>query len=189
MSRAEGRTAFGSAHTNRTAVVAYEQRLTPELLGVETQCRAIWRTIKDDAGLMTRITASPLKWVVYRLQRNDHRSDPLELLAQLIVGLANLGVPESFFRRITLFLTGVTDDCFAGSATASLDELDRQELLAEQHENTANLERRIDGATPDELEAEAAAIEAEIAVEMVRARVLRRRARQQRAGLSPAACS
>ena len=164
---------------------AARPQLTPEDLSLSNRARDIWRTLRDDAGLMARLTAEPkVKWIVYRLHREDDRSDPLEQLAKIVVQFASLGVPEAFFRRMHGFLGEIIDECFAGKSSVSRADLDRQEFALEQCENALGFERVIDGtATADELDAEAVAIEAEVAVEIVRARHLRREARQLRAGL------
>lgn len=170
--------------TTATVRTAHPE-LTPEDLSIAERSRSLWRLLRENAGVMARLTASPkVKWIVYRLHREDDRSDPLELLAKLIVQLASLGVPETFFRRVVLFVTEVVDDCFTGAAHQSRAELDRLAFIAEQRENAFEHARHTSGeVTPELLDAEAEAILAECAVEYVKARQLHREARQMRAGL------
>jgi hypothetical protein len=171
-------------HTNPASALATVDRLTPEDLGVESETRALWRELKDDVALMARIAAGSLRWIVYRLQRTDHRSDPLELLATLMIKLAGVGASESFLRRIPLFLNRVIDECFSGRQQRSVEELDRLEFRYETEENSLSLERHIAGRdTPAALEDEADAIEREMSIEIERVRAIRRRARQIRNGL------
>lgn len=163
-----------SSHTKPTAVLANRDRLVPGELPLEIEARAVWLTVTKERDIMRRITAGPFRWVIYRLRRKDHRSDPLVVTAQLIVWLANAGVSEAMLRLIPLYLTRVIECCFAGRSHRSLDEIDRDEQVAESRENQLALERRITNATPEQLETEAAANEAEACVNIERARVLRR---------------
>jgi hypothetical protein len=169
-------------HTNAGSALARSdrERLLPEDLLLDTEARAVWRTVTEDKSTMMRITASPIRWIIYRLRKQDHRSCPLELTGRLIVWLANAGVSEALLRLIPLYLERVIENCFAGKAQRSLDEIDREEQQLEHRENELALERRIMTPNADQLEAEAAVNEQEAAVSTERARALRRRARQIR---------
>jgi hypothetical protein len=169
-----------ASHTNPVSALARSDRLLPEDLLLDTEARAVWRTVTADKSVMMRITGSPIRWIIYRLRKEAHRSCPLELTARLIVWLANAGVTEAHLRLIPLYLERVIENCFAGKAQRSLDEIDREEQQLEHRENELTLERRIGPVSPDTLEAEASVNEQEAAVSIERSRVLRRQARQLR---------
>jgi hypothetical protein len=167
-----------SGHTNSAPALARSGRLLPEDLLLDTEARAVWRTVTEDKSVLRRITGGPMRWTIYRLRKEDHRSCPLELTARLIVWLANAGASEAMLRLIPLYLERVIENCFAGKAQRTLDEIDRDEQQIEHRENELALERRIAiTPTPASLEAEAAINEQEAAVSIERARALRRKAR------------
>lgn len=173
-----------STHTNPRAALVIAHDLTAADLNLDERTRELWRGLREDAGIMARIAVSTLRHVMYRLQRTDNRSDPVELLAGLIVKLSALGVPEAFFRRLLGFLEEVVDACFAGKPRVAMEELDRADLVLEASENRIQGIRLISHrASPDAKDAEAAALEREIATKKVRARLLRQEARLERAGL------
>lgn len=172
-------------HTKPNAVLANSNRLTPEDLLLEADARMLWLTITGEkhGNIMLRIARTPMRWVIYRLRRENHRSCPIELLGRLIVWLANAGVSEARLRMIPLFLTRVIEECFAGNAHRTFDEVDREELQLESREHELSLERHLvslPACEPEQLEAEALANEQEAAVQLERARLLRRQARQRR---------
>jgi hypothetical protein len=172
-----------AVHTNTRAALARSDRLTPEDLLLDQETRTIWCAVTADRDVMRKVTTGPIRWVIYRLRRESNRSCPLELLARIIVWLANAGVSEATLRMIPLFISRVIEECFAGSAHRTLNELDREKCGIEATEHALELDRRIEGAdtlSPDALEAEALADEREASVDIERARLLRRVARLRR---------
>jgi len=176
-----------SAHTNSRSALARgdRDRLLPEDLLLETEARAVWLVVTKDKSIMRRIAGGPLRWIVYRLRRKDHRSDPLELTARLIVWLANAGVTEAQLRLIPLYLTRVIENVFAGNARRALRDLDRDEQQLESRGNELMVARLTGDVTPDQLELEAEINEQEAAVELERGRQLRRDARRMRTVVLP----
>lgn len=171
-------------HTKCPTTFAAEDSLTPEDLNLGERSRDIWRLLRNDEALMQRLTLSRYKHIVYRLHREDDRSDPLETLAGLIIGISSHGAPESICRRMQMLVASVIDECYTGAPHQPLTEHDRADFELETRENLLQRERLIDNfATPEELDAEATAIEAEMSEKLVRARRLRREARRARAGL------
>jgi hypothetical protein len=145
-------------HTNPTAALARRDRLTPEDLRLAEDARELWRTITDDKTVMKRITAGPMKWVIYRLRKTAERSCPVELLGRIIVWLANAGITEAKLRLIPQFFARVIDDCFAGSSHRSLTEIDVEEQRLESIENAQTIHRltsSIDILSAEQLETEA----------------------------------
>lgn len=177
-------------HTNPRAALASSHRLTAEDLRLDQESRIVWLAVTGEkfGPVMRRIAQTPLKWIVYRLRREGQRSCPLELIGRVIVGLAAVEVSEAQLRLLPLYLTRLIDECFTGAAHRSLDELDRDEQRVEARENELTLERRVCGLgdyTPEQLQDEALANEQEAAVQLERARYLRRLARQKGAGILP----
>lgn len=176
--------ASGLRHTKVGAGFANPDRLTPRDFDLDGETRGIWRQITEHRDARVRLSKSPVGHIVYRLRRAGERSDPLEVVARLIISAANVGIPEAKVRLLSFYLDSVIDRCFAGRAHRSIEELDRDELTRETEENRQTLERWIAAGagrtpTPAELEAEAAANEEEAAVQIERARLLRRLARAQ----------
>jgi len=169
-----------------------DRPLHPTDLRADARAREVYVAVTSPPSTMAALTQSPRRHRWYRLRRTETGARSLTAVAEEIVDLANAGAPEADARRFELYVRGIIDDCFAGAAHRSLDELDREECEAEHIENRLTLVLRIDGETPERLDHAAHANERESALQLERARLLRRRARWLRthgaaATLPPAA--
>lgn len=167
-------------HTNSTAAFAREGRLTPELLDLGTEARQVWHAVTKEKSLRDRLMQTPLRHIIYRLRRASDRSDPLELIARILVTMAAVGYPEATVRLLITHLNDVVARCYTGNAHRTLDELDVEEMALEASENALSLERRITAdLTAEQLLREAEVNEAEATLQLERAKELRRQARQK----------
>lgn len=161
-------------------------RLTPEDLLVDQDARIVWHTITGEkqGPIMKALASTPMKWVFYRVRRENDRSDPLELLARMMIWMANVGVTEARLRMIPLYLTRVIEECFAGTSHRALAEIDRDEQAAENRENEISIARLTStSVTAEDFDAQAIADEIQATCLMERARVCKRKARQLRQNL------
>lgn len=157
-------------------------QITPADVGFgDAAARAVYVAVSDHAGVMRVLARTPRRNRWYRLRRAETGSRTLTALAEELCDLANAGAPEADARRFELFVRGVVDACYCGTAHRTLDELDLVECALESAENQRTLELRVGGETPERLEAAAEANEDEVVVSIERARLLRRRARVLRA--------
>jgi hypothetical protein len=168
------------AHTKMTTAFARGGRLTPAEMSLGEEARQVWLVVTSNKLLRELLMATPVKHIIYRLRKENERSDPLELLARIIVTMAAVGYPESTVDLLILHLQGVKARCYVGNAHRSLDELDVEEVKHEAQENELAIRRRIagDAVTPEQLLAEAQVNELEATLQFERAKELRRRARQ-----------
>jgi hypothetical protein len=168
------------AHTKMTPAFARGGRLTPAEMNLGEEARQVWLVVTSNKLLRELLMATPLKHIIYRVRKENERSDPLELLARIIVTMAAVGYPESTVDLLILHLQGVKARCYVGNAHRSLEELDVEETQHEAHENELVLIRRIagDAITPEQLLREADANEREATLQLERAKELRRQARR-----------
>lgn len=178
---------LAASATPRTA----EPVLTPDDLELDVRSRQVWRTVLADDRLRHECTRSdsPIRHVIWRLGRSDHRHDPVEGLARMLVELAARGAAESQLRPLITLLDGVLTDCYAGAGcpgVRTLAELDRLEIVVDHLEDVAAQERHlaaVSGSVPPELlDRQAEADEAASAVLLERSRIARREARRIRQG-------
>lgn len=166
-------------HTKRTVAFARAGRLTPEEMDLGTETRDVWMAVTSNRTLRERLTMTPVRHIVYRLRRENDRSDPLEQLDRLIITMAAVGFPESTVQLLIAHLNGVIARCYTGNAHRDLAELDLEETKLEAAENELMLVRRIAGeaATPDTFVREAEVNELGATLQFERAKELRRRGR------------
>lgn len=163
----------------------------PDDLGLDEaqlaeKCRRTWHDVTDGETLIARLRATPVYHAVARCRKSDRQSDPLYLLARILLWLARRGWSEARLRRLLLVLDDVLVAAFSGAATPSIDQLDAAEAHVEGAENERFTDRRIrrlENCSPDDLRAEASLNRDEAAISLTRARVLERHARRLEAGL------
>ena len=167
------------SHTNSTAAFARGHRLTPEAMNLGDETRDVWHVVTENEGLFARLIASPIKHIIYRLRREENRSDPLEQLDRIIVTMAAVGYPESTVDLIVAHVQGVKVRCYPTGEHRPIRELDLEEAKLEAHENKLTIMRLHagDDVTPEHLVREAEINEREGALQFERARVLRHMAK------------
>jgi len=150
-------------------------RLTPEAMDLGTEARDVWLAVTSNVALFAKLVATPLRHIIYRLRRENERSDPLEQIGRIIIAMAAVGYPESTVDLLIAHLQGVKVRCYPTGEHRSLRELDLEEAKLEATENKLALLRLHAGAdvTPEHLKREADVNEREALLQMERARALR----------------
>lgn len=184
LNRRENRTMPALAHTtNRQVVAADREYLRAEDFDLEAEARELWCQLTDEKEVRDRVTRGPMRHIVNRLRRAAERSCPVVLAAKVMIWLAGPGrVEEWRLQLVPLFFQRVIERCYAGKAQRGITCIDRDEHTWESRETLLTLERRIAEAEGREVTAEALIEEArvnesEAAIQIERARALRRRAR------------
>lgn len=144
-------------------------RRSPEELAVYDRARATAHAVQARPAVRAQLVRGSRGHRWYHATRTDNSTSTLARLGEDIVALYNAGATEAEVALIEDFVRGLRLDLF-GTATRSIDELDREEAAIEAEENVLSLEARITGS-PMILRRAAKAFRREAAIELERARV------------------
>lgn len=152
-------------------------------LDLEQRGLALYRELagdtKDNSHVRQRLTDARGTNRVHRLTRaEDEGARKIIEALKDVVDLVNAGQTEAKCRKVEALVRTVLDECFAGTATPALSDLDRQDPHSQGREEVAQMTRLVEGESPMVLRLEAEACESDAALKLTRARVCRRRARQ-----------